>query len=149
MDEVMNDIGYQQSLENMIEHKMLIRDLILKDPIYMAMVFCDLLKGFLKEFGEAEVEYEGSTSVLYVKGPFTFYNMTAAMCKALASAIKLGGNDTGSFMQILVRQLIATTGQDTCTCMGILLDYVNNPIKLNGFFKIFNIASGEYQVWLN
>ena len=139
MDEVMNDIGYQQSLENMIEHKMLIRDLILKDP----------LKGFLKEFGEAEVEYEGSTSVLYVKGPFTFYNMTAAMCKALASAIKLGGNDTGSFMQILVRQLIATTGQDTCTCMGIILDYVNNPIKLNGFFKIFNIASGEYQVWLN
>ena len=149
MEEVMNDTGYQQSLESMIIHKMLIRDLIFKDPVYMTMALCELLADNLRNLGKVEVEYEGSTSILHVKGQFSFMDVTVAMCNALAIAIRTGSSERGIFMQVLVHQLITTAGQDTCSAMNILLDYIKNPTKLHGFFKVFNIANNEFQNLLN
>ena len=148
MEEIMNDLGYQKSLEDVLNHKMLIRDLIFSDPIYMTMVFCELLVDSLRPVGQAEVEYEGSTSILHVKGPFNTIDIDYAMCRALAIAVRTGSNEKGIFMDILIHQLITTTGADTCTCMNLLLNYIKNPILFNGFFKVLTIVPGEFQIHL-
>ena len=81
MEEVMNDLGYQHSLETSIGDKMKIKSLIFNNAVYMAMIFPELLKDSLRPNGKAEVEYEGSTSILHVKGPFTIYDVQMAMCR--------------------------------------------------------------------
>lgn len=149
MEEVMNDVGYQQSLEDMIYHKMLIRDLIFKDPIYMTMTFCEVLKTILSTIGEAEVEFEGSTSTLHVKGHFSFDDVNVAMCQALGTTINFHTGENGKFMDSLVYDLMSTTGQDICSCMNIMIGYVKDPSKMQGFYKVFNIARDEFQIWLN
>ena len=149
MEEVMNDIGYQQSLENMIYHKMLIQDLIFKNPIFMTMVFCEIFKGYLSSIGEAEVEFEGSTSTLHVKGHFSFDDVNIAMCGTLAMTIYAHANNDGKFMDLLVERLMATSGQDFCTCMGIIMRYVKDPTKMHGFYKVLNIAQDEFQILLS
>lgn len=149
MEEIMNDLGYQKSLESTINYKMMIRDLIFNDPIYMTMVFCELLVDSLRPVGQAEVEYEGSTSILHVKGPFNTIDVDYAMCRALAIAVQTGTTSGGGiFMDTLINQLIATTRADTCTCMNLLFNYIKNPMLFNGFFKVLTIVPGEFQIHL-
>ena len=148
MEEVMNDLGYQHSLETSIGDKMKIKSLIFNDAAYMATIFPELLKDSLRSNGKAEVEYEGSTSILHVKGPFTIYDVQMAMCRALAISIQCGSNLDTDFFSNLVIQKMQETGMNSCDSMNEILKYIKNPLLLQGFFKVITMTTGEFQIHL-
>ena len=148
MEEIMNDLGYQRSLEISIDDKMKIRSLIFNNAVYMAMIFPELLKDSLRPSGKAEVEYEGSTSILHVKGPFTIYDVQMAMCRALAISIQSGSDQEVNFFSNLVVQKMQETGMNSCDAMNEVLKYIQNPLLLQGFFKVITMNTGEFQIHL-
>lgn len=148
MEEVMNDLGYQHSLETSIGDKMKIKSLIFNNAAYMAMIFPELLKDSLRSNGKAEVEYEGSTSILHVKGPFTIYDVQMAMCRALAISIQCGSDLDTDFFSNLVIQKMQETGMNSCDSMNEILKYIKNPLLLQGFFKVITMTTGEFQIHL-
>lgn len=148
MEEVMNDLGYQHSLETSIGDKMKIKSLIFNNAVYMAMIFPEILKDSLRPNGKAEVEYEGSTSILFVKGPFTIYDVQMAMCRALAISIQSGSDQDTNFFSNLVIQKMQETGMNSCDSMNEILKYIKNPLLLQGFFKVITMTTGEFQIHL-
>lgn len=148
MEEVMNDLGYQHSLETSIGDKMKIKSLIFNNAAYMAIIFPELLKDSLRSNGKAEVEYEGSTSILHVKGPFTIYDVQMAMCRALAISIQCGSDQDIDFFSNLVIQKMQETGMNSCDSMNEILKYIKNPLLLQGFFKVITMTTGEFQIHL-
>lgn len=142
MDKIMQDIGYQASILNMLEDKGIFSKHIFQNPVIMATYMVDKIK---EMDGVEEVAYDGATSSIHLK---TFNDASAIVEFAIigildeinpnVNAIKTIGSS------LVDDKLMMHTEIGIISAMNWIQQYVSNPSLLNSFFKVFDMRNGSY-----
>ena len=159
MEEIMQDLGYQRYLESSIMDKMFVKNIMFDNQVFMSTDFIRNLAGELAEVitDEAEVEYEHSTSTIFVKADTTPDKVYMAMYITIGGFIANGYYTDPidlhpvSFLNTLATSKIsfANANKDICSAMQDFLSYYREPVRLTGFFKVIQLSPNEFNIILN
>lgn len=160
-NKLISDQNYQRSLLNTIEDKMIFKNILFDDPVFMSVV---LVEEMQRCIGVMEVCYEGCTSSLSFKVDFTkyrdkipnietdlnlqttmCYDMVAASICTAALAIDIGHSSPG-YTSSLMNKKMETRGCDYGVAYDWLLNYLNCRLLICPFFKCTNLGNGQIVV---
>lgn len=153
MEEFTKSIDYQNSLDSYIGDRTIFQKFIFNNPVVMAMFLVEEIK---KDKRVKEVEYEGSTSCIFLTLNKKCNSNDCLEIVANAITVLLIRNDIEGSIDMplgdsIIREKMNTNYLpiDIISACQWLNSYVMEPHRLYGFFKVMEMGDGKFNVFFN
>lgn len=148
---VMSDQGYQQSLIDLLNDKMIFKDVCFDNPVFMAVNLIEVLLANADMVDGAS--YEGCTSAIYFSSNFikkatrkrsiTVYDVNNIVNAALVVAIT---NDHDSIYKLINVKRMQNPNYSIENSYKWLYKYIFNATKFSMFYKVYMYNNGDVVV---